>query len=278
MNFSVLMSVYKNDNPVHFRLALKSVSTLQTIKPKQIVLVLDGPVNQEICKIIEEIDNAEKDIEFTVLKKVKNQGLASALNDGIELCKYDYIARMDADDIAMSNRFELQTKIFENKKTIDILGGYIVEFENNPTITGAIRTVGITHQQIIKMAKHRTPFNHMTVMYKKTKVKEAGGYDVSFGKLEDYKLWVDMIANGCICENIPKVLIKMRVGNGLIKRRSNPREIYDWDRLQRYLLEINLINKIEAFENKIYIRIFTYMPICIKKILYKLFLRDKVKK
>lgn len=273
MKFSVLISVYKNDDPYNFRLALESVSLLQTVKPNQIVIVEDGPVPQSIDESIAQVGNQTINIEFTVIRKGKNEGLAAALNSGLEKCKYEYVARMDSDDIAVEKRFELQTEYLESHPNVDILGGYIVEFENNPDILGSLRKVGITQQEIIQMSKHRCPFNHMTVFYKKSKVLSVGGYRTDFGKLEDYKLWVDMIANGCACENLPEVLTKMRIGNGLIQRRSNPREIYDWDRLQIDLRAAGIISSFDALVNRIYIRIFTYMPSGIKKILYSVFLR-----
>ena len=273
MNFSVLMSVYKNDNAKHFRLALESISVNQTVKPSQIVIVQDGAVDPCIESIIEKISLQETQIEFTVLKKSKNQGLAAALNDGIELCKYDYIARMDADDIAVPNRFKLQTDALKENPRIDILGGYIVEFQDDPTKLGKIRRVGESHNDIVNMARHRCPFNHMTVMYKKEMVKAAGKYKTDFGKLEDYKLWVDMIAIGCRCANLPEILILMRTGNGMIQRRSDPKEIKDWDRLQDDLIASHIISSLEALLNRLYIRLFTYMPSSMKTIVYKLFLR-----
>lgn len=273
MNFSVLMSVYRNDNPDHFRLALNSVTLNQTIKPSQVVIVEDGEVDPKIDQIISELDGILSEIEFTVLKKEKNEGLASALNDGIKLCEYEYIARMDADDVSVPERFGIQCSVLLKEKNIDLLGGYIMEFDNNPQVTGVIRKVGINHSDVISMAKHRTPFNHPSVMYKKSKVVKVGGYRKDFGKLEDYKLWVDMIAAGCVCKNVPEILVKMRVGNGQAIRRSDPREIRDWDRLQKDLLSYDMINKLEVIENKIYIRVFTYMPIFLKKIVYRFLFR-----
>ncbi len=273
MKFSVLMSVYKNDNQEHFRLALESVSIHQIIKPAQIVIVQDGIVDSEIDKIIEATRKIESAIEFTVLKKKNNQGLAAALNDGISLCKYEYVARMDADDISDNRRFLLQTRILENDSSIDVLGGYIAEFEDDYTVLGKIRTVGKAHNEIVKMAKHRSPFNHMTVMYKKSKVLAIGGYNVEFGKLEDYCLWVDMISRGGVLANIPEILCNVRIGNGFIERRSNKEEIKNWDKLQAYMIEKGIILKSEAVANKIYIRVFSYSPTWVKGLLYKYILR-----
>ena len=275
MDFAVLLAVYGKDNPEHYKTALESISVNQTLKPTQIVVVFDGPVPNTIEKTTYSLEKSNPQIEFTIVKLETNQGLAAALNAGLLKCKYEYVARMDADDVAVPDRFEKQLNYLYKNKDIDILGGTIAEFDNNPEIVNSIREVGCSHDEILKMAKHRTPFNHMTVVYKKSKVLSVGGYNTSFGKLEDYKLWIDLISGGCKTANLRDVLIHMRVGNGLIARRSNRREIQDWDKLQKDLISAGLINGFESFLNKIYIRVFTYMPSGIKKVIYKFVLRGK---
>ena len=115
--------------------------------------------------------------------------------------------------------------------------------------------------------------NHVSVMYLKSAVLAVGGYSEDFGKLEDYKLWVDLITAGYKLANIDDIVVNVRVGKGFIARRSNKREIQDWDMLQTYLLKNNLINKRKAWMNKLYIRAFIYMPAWMKKIAYKTILR-----
>lgn len=273
MKFSVLMSVYGKDNPAFFREALKSVSSDQTLKPSQIVIVEDGPVPVEVNTAIDSLKNDNTDIEFTVLSKEKNEGLAAALNDGIALCKYKWAARMDSDDISAPDRFEKQVAFIENNPEVDIVGGYIDEFVEDPRASVSIRKVGLTHDDIKKMATTRTPMNHMSVFYSLDAVRTAGCYAVDFGKLEDYKLWVDMISSGAQFANLKDILVHVRIGNGFIARRSNKREINDWDMLQKYLLDAKMITKPKALKNKAYIRIFTYMPAWMKKIAYKTVLR-----
>ena len=137
----------------------------------------------------------------------------------------------------------------------------------------AYRMVKERHVDILNMAKRRSPMNHPTVIYRKTAVLESGGYCENFGKLEDYKLWVDMISNGFQFANIGEPLVYMRIGNGFIHRRSNKREIEDWDKLQKYLFESKIINRFDVLTNRIYIRVFIYMPGWAKKIAYKVILR-----
>lgn len=276
--FSVLMSVYKNDNPLYYKTALNSVTQNQTLKPTQVVIVFDGPVAEEIELITNCISEENKEIEFSVVKLQKNGGLANALNVGLKKCKYEYVARMDSDDIAFSNRFEKQIDFIEKHPETDLLGGFISEFNDDPDHVLSVRNVGCSKKEILQMAKKRTPFNHVTVLYKRNSVLSIGGYAVDFGKLEDYKLWVDMLAAGFSVANIRDVLVNVRVGDEQVQRRSNPKEIQDWDNLQQYLIDAHIINNFEAFMNKVYIRVFTYMPRNLKKIAYRLLLRNGAKK
>lgn len=273
MDFSVLMSVYGKDDADDFRAALKSVTLLQTKRPNQVVIVQDGIVPIQIDEIIDEIKNQISEIEITVLKKETNQGLAAALNSGLTLCKYDWVARMDSDDISAEDRFEKQIAFIENNIDVAVLGGAIAEFENEIGDIQSERHVELVHEEITRMAKSRTPMNHVSVMYLRSAVLAVGGYSENFGKLEDYKLWVDLIAAGYKLANIDDIVVNVRVGKGFIERRSNKREIQDWDMLQTYLLKNNMITKRKAWMNKLYIRVFIYMPAWMKKIAYKTILR-----
>ena len=273
MKFSVLLSVYGKDNASFFKEALLSVSKDQTVKPAQIVVVEDGPVPADIEHSIEDTVKASPECEFTVVRKPQNAGLAAALNTGLKACKYEWVARMDSDDISLPDRFEKQLVYIENHPSVDVIGGSIAEFTNTPRDMQSERHVGLDMKAIRKMAKTRTPMNHVSVMFKKSVVEKAGGYCENFGKLEDYKLWVDLLGHHAVLANVDDVLVYVRTGNGFITRRSNRREIVDWDMLQSYLLGLGIINRFEALKNRLYIRAFIYMPGFLKVFLYKTVLR-----
>lgn len=273
MKFTVLISVYKNDNVNFFKQALESVTCQQTKKPTQVVVVEDGPVPKVIDDTIEKLAEKENEIEFTVITKKINAGLAAALNSGLGACKYEWIARMDSDDISVPERFEKQILYIEKNPEIDIIGGTISEFNEVPGDLKSERHVGISQEEIIKMARSRTPMNHVSVMYRKSAVIKAGRYSENFGKLEDYKLWVDMISHKANMANIDDNLVYVRIGNGFISRRSSKREIQDWDMLQKYLKHTGLITPFMGFKNRVYIRCFIYMPGWMKKLAYAVLLR-----
>ena len=274
MKFSVLMSVYKNDNYIFFEKALKSVTTEQTYKPHQVVIIKDGWVDTAIDDVINDVAKHNPEIEFSVTQNENNLGLAASLNKGIDLCKYEWIARMDADDIAVPERFEKQCRYILENGNVDIVGGMISEFLESPNDIVSERRLETIHNRIVGYSKHRTPMNHMTVFYKKEKLIAAGKYDETYGKLEDYKLWIDLIICGAIFANIDEILVYVRIGNGFYSRRSNKREIADWDNLQYYMKKNDLINLFEVICNRMAIRLFVFLPAWAKKILY-VFLRGK---
>lgn len=271
--FTVLISVYHKDIPAYFDLALRSVTVEQTLRPNQVVIVEDGPVPVQMEEVINSVKAEVPGIDFTVLRRSENKGLAVSLNEGLRACKNEWIARMDSDDLSVPNRFEKQFTYLNSNPEVTVLGSAIAEFCEKPGDLSSVRHVGLSHEEIVGMAKKRTPFNHMTVIYLRDAVMSVGGYSEDFGKLEDYKLWVDILAKGYKVANLNDILVNVRVGNGFIERRSSKREIYDWDNLQKYLIQSGIINKKEALINKIYIRSFIYMPVWAKKIAYKYILR-----
>ena len=273
IRFSVIMSLYEKDNPSFFKDALESVSTNQSLKPNQIVVVEDGPVSHVFDDIFNSVSADNPTIEFLLIKKETNKGLAAALNSAIDACKYEWIARMDSDDISVSSRFEKQFCFIESHPDLAVVGGNMGEFYDTIGDIALRRVVSCNHDGICKMMKKRNPMNHITVCYKKYAVVSCGKYSESFGKLEDYKLWVDMVNAGYKFGNIKDVVCYARVGDGFIERRSNKREIKDWDMLQKYLLKNKIVNKFESIMNKAYIRLFIYSPKFVKKLAYKTFLR-----
>lgn len=130
-SFSVAMSVYYKDNAVFFDRALQSITERQTIKPTEIVLVCDGPLNKQLDAVI---DKYRKQYPiFKILRFKDNRGLGNALKLAIENTSNEIVARMDSDDISVPDRFEQQLKFFSNHSEVDIVGGNITEFIGDET-------------------------------------------------------------------------------------------------------------------------------------------------
>ncbi len=237
--FSVAMSVYKNDNPIFFDRALQSITENQKVMPTEIVIIVDGPVDEKINAVIEKY--SEKYGNLNVIRLDKNAGLGNALKLAIENAKYELIARMDSDDVSAPNRFEQQLEIMTKNSDVDIVGGDISEFIGDENNVVAKRKVPILDEEIKEYLKTRCPFNHMTVMYKRSAVLKSGSYIDLFYN-EDYWLWIRMVENNCIMANTGTVLVNARVGEDMYRRRGGRQYFNSEMFLQKYMLKNGIIN------------------------------------
>ena len=235
--FSVVMSVYKNDDPVHFRRALDSIIN-QTVVPSEIILVVDGPVPMGIMKSVTEYQNKHRFLKPIFLEE--NQGLGNALKIAVENASNELVARMDSDDISVPDRFEKQLMQFKNDKQLSIVGGHITEFIGEENHIVGRRVVPTEHEDIERYLRSRCPFNHVTVMFRKSSVLQSGNYREWFWN-EDYYLWVRMYEAGCRFSNIDATLVNVRVGPDMYRRRGGLRYFRSETALQRYMLRKRLI-------------------------------------
>ena len=270
MNFSVLMSVYEKENPEFLKESLESILIHQTLIPTEVVVVEDGPLTDKLYSVLKIFKDKYPFLKIVSLRE--NVGLGEALNQGLKHCQYDWVARMDSDDIAVETRFESQLDFIKKHSDIDLLGGNITEFLNSPSEIVSEKKVPQVHDDIVHMAKRRNPMCHMTVMFRKPSVEKAGGY-LPLPYVEDYYLWVRMIATGARLANISETLVYARVGNGMYNRRGNKEQIASWNILNQFMLANGLVTKMDVFLNQIYIRVFVYMPSDVKKFIYKKILR-----
>ncbi len=272
--YSVLMSVYKNDDPDFLKIALESIYDQQTRKPDEVVVVFDGPLNDRLYAVLDEFKKEREEV-VKYYPQEENRGLGEALRIGSELCTGDYLLRMDSDDISDKERFAKQIAFVEAHPDVDGLGGDIAEFNEDPFKEETrLRVCPAKHDDIVKMAKRRNPMNHVTACIKKSALTKAGGYQ-SLLLLEDYLLWLNMIIAGCKLANINETMVYVRVGNGFDSKRGSKERIIGWSKLQDLMIEHGLINRREALMNKIYIRAFVNTPPGLKKWLYSNLLRRR---
>lgn len=214
---SVLMSLYIKEKPEYARECFESLLS-QTVRADEWVIVEDGPLTDEMYALLEEYQRKYPGL----IKRIpfeKNQGLGLALQAGVPECRNELIARMDTDDIARKDRFEKQLDQFFKNPSLDICGSNIDEFENDPKTIVAHRRVPQTDSEIKAYQKRRDAFNHMTVLFKKKSVLNAGNYQ-SCPLMEDTYLWVRMIQSGIEALNIQEPLVYVRIGKDMYKRRG----------------------------------------------------------
>lgn len=269
--FSVLMSVYAKEKAEYLDLALKSNLVDQTYMPDEFIMICDGPLTEELDDVINSYEKRFPEV-FRVYRTEKNQGLAEALNLGLTKCTYDLVARSDSDDVCSPNRFEVQTRYMGTHPEIDIVSSYIDEFDEDWRKPRKKKTMPLTNDELYKMAKFRNPINHMAVMYRKNVILEIGAYH-QIPCVEDYELWVRALIKGHKLANIDQFLVHARVGNGMVKRRSNKEYINSWRELSNYMMKNGMIGKREFIRNMIAIRCFIYMPVTVKETIYKKILR-----
>lgn len=245
--FSIITSIYKNDNPEFVRVALDSMLVKQTVKPTEIVLVRDGQVPATLDNLLNEYETTYPTV-FKIIRLEKNGGLGKALKLGVESAKYDIVARMDSDDICLPNRFELQLQYMEAHPECDIVGGQMTEFIGEPSNIVGKRIVPESNEDIYTYMKGRCALNHVTVMFRKDSILKVGNYQDWFWN-EDYYLWVRMMMNKCVFANLSDVLVNVRSGEDQYARRGGMKYFKSEEGIQRLMLDNKLINQWEYFVN-----------------------------
>lgn len=236
--FSVCMSVYKNDNAADFQTAVYSIHN-QTCPPNEIVLVVDGPVPEATQQAIEELKDELGNMK--VIPFAENQGHAAARQAGLNNARNELVAIMDSDDIAEPTRFEKQLKLMDEHPELTVVGSIIHEFIGKPENVVGTRAVPETDREIKEYLKSRCPMNLQTVMYRKSKVMEVGGFIDWFCE-EDYYLWIRLAMAGHQFYNCQENLVNVRVGKEMYQRRGGMKYFKSEARLQKYMLDHKVIS------------------------------------
>ena len=226
--FSLLVPVYHGDRPGYLRRAFRSAVDDQTLRPDEVVIVRDGPVGDELARCLSELQ-ASSPVPVTLVPLERNAGLGPALDRGLAASRFDIVARQDADDVSMPHRFEVELPLMENA---DIVGSGLLEFATDTDQIAGQRVPPTDPAQIQRYARMHDPFNHPTVVYRKTAVLAAGGYG-DLPLMEDYALFARMLMGGARAVNVPEPLVFYRVGEAAFKRRGGRELLRSELRLQR---------------------------------------------
>ena len=270
IKFSVLISVYKNEKPEYLKIALDSMKN-QTLQPNEYVIVKDGFLTEALDACIDTFVE-QITVPVKVLAFKQNRGLGLALHDGVLACSNEYIARMDTDDIAKPERFAKQIIYLEKHPEIALLGSRITEFSTDAEHPDTITQLPLSDKDIRQYAKSRNPFRHMTLIYKKSAVLDAGNYR-DFLWFEDYDLWVRIMQKGYKVENLPECLVNVRADDAMFARRGGWKYLKQDIKFQKWLLNMDFINAFEYYKN-LGIRILARcLPNQVRVFLYKNLLR-----
>ena len=215
----VLMSVYKNDNPVHLRLSVDSILN-QTYQEFLLLIGVDGAIGNGLADTLHSYDGNPKVKTFWF---TENRGLTAVLNNLLEEGKKmqpTYIARMDADDISHADRFEKQVKYLNENPGLDVIGGAIEEMEYDGSLNGKVIQYPLTHQECFDFFATRNPLAHPAVMFRASFFDKVTSYNASYKKNQDTELWYRAFKAGCKFGNLKDVVLTFRVSKDMYKRRG----------------------------------------------------------
>ena len=271
MEYSVLISVYYKEKAEYLIECLESM-VHQTVQPSEIVIVKDGKLTAELEDVLTKYKTKyQRLFKFVCLEK--NVGLGLALAEGIKNCSHELIARMDSDDISIPNRCELQLREFAKDSLLDVCGGYIKEFCDSKEKVVSIRKVPLVDSEIKEYQKRRDAVNHVTVMFKKSKVLEAGNYQHAL-LMEDSLLWTNMILHGATFKNIDDYLVYVRTGADMFKRRRGLKYFKKYKNGRKIILQTGYISKWDYYYTLLVQLIFSILPNSVREFVYEKLLRS----
>lgn len=269
IEFSLLMSVYNGEKAEHLKTCFDSIYN-QSVRPTEIVLVEDGPLSADLYEVL-----AGEQQRFPQLRRLPlatNHGLGTALNLGLEACRYDIVARMDTDDICMPERFSVQTDFMASHPDIDVLGAWISEFDDEPSNIVGIRSLPEQSDDIYRFGKKRNPINHPVAMFRKQAVTAAGGYQPCM-LFEDYFLWARMLCQGYRFHNLQQPLLLFRRSPEMIRRRGGLAYARYEIHFFRQLHSIGYITWLEVVRNVAQRAVVRLLPNSLRSAVYRHLLR-----
>lgn len=276
MSFSVLSSIYYKEHPLHFNSCMESIWDKQTLKPTEIVLIEDGPLTPELDQIIAKWQKKLGEV-LRVKKLEQNVGTGKAKNIGLQECTYDIVCIVDTDDIYVPERFEKQIKFLEKNPDVSIVGGQILEFVEDTQNPTGMRNVPLSNEDLRNYAKKQSPFNNMTITYRKSHILEVGGYQHHLW-MEDYNLFLRVIAKGYRIQNLSDVLVYARIDNGMHGRRKG----FQYIKSEKQLLDLKKQLKLQnpLYANMLFLvrSAFRLLPANLLGKIYNTFLRKDIKK
>lgn len=214
---SVIMAVW-NDRPEFVCQSVESV--LRQTYGRFELLIMDDSSREDTKAAV---DRYRKDSRVRIYRPEKRLGFVPSLNRGLDIARGDYIARMDADDVARPGRFEKQVKYLISHPQTDILGGQIRIINEKSQITGS-RFYPLGGLQLAVFFCVRTPVAHPAVMFRKSIADAGYRYDESLKKAEDIDFWLRLYRDGYKIENLADVILDFRTEAGFMEKRVMNKE------------------------------------------------------
>lgn len=265
--FTLLMPVYRADDPAFVRVALESSVAGQQLPPAEVVIVQDGPVPDTLAAELDLLAE-ESPVPLRVVALPENRGLTEALNAGLAAASHGVIARIDADDFSVPERFARQLPLIAAGH--DLVGSGMFEFAEDPSQPGTVRVPPVGAERIREHARTHNPFNHPTMVYRRRALAEIGDY-TEFGQMEDYWLGIRLIDAGARVENLAEPLVGYRVGAGAFARRGGWAQARTEWRLQGELRRMGFITTGQYLRNVVIKGAYRLIPTGLRERLFRRF-------
>jgi len=263
--FSVLLPVYRGDRAEFLARAFDAATVEQELRPDEVVVVRDGPVGPEIARELAAIRERAV-VPVTLVELPENVGLARALEAGLVRCAHEVVARADADDISLPGRFAAQLPLVA--AGADLVGTALVEFDDDERVPGVLRVLPTDPGEIARYARFADPFNHPTVVYRRSAVAAAGGYE-DLHLMEDYLLFARMIAQGARVANLAEPLVRYRTGAGSYARRGGLALLRSEIALQRTFRREGFTSAPQAVRNVVVRGGYRLVPEAVRRAAYR---------
>ncbi len=249
---SVVMPVYAGVDPGHLRRAVESVYA-QTLAPAEVVIVADGPLTSALDAVIAEYADAVPPARRVDLPE--NKGAAAGNQAGLEAATMPWIAKMDADDVCLPERFATQVAALRTGG-VDALGTAMHEFVGEESNIVGLRSLP---EDPTAYARMNSPINHPTVVYRRQLALDVGGYR-HLPYMEDYDLFARMLAAGATLRNLPEPLLLFRAGDAMLSRRRSPGIHRAELAMQQGLVSYGLVSRPRAAFNLVSRTAFRLLP------------------
>ena len=212
---AVIIPVYKNDKLEIFKKSIDSIFA-QTYTNYDLFIAIDGPLDDEVSDYIHKLENQG----VNVLEYKENRGLAAVLNSAIQFCKgqnYEYIVRMDADDISLPRRLEKQIGYLETNHEISVLGtqAFIIDADDN--VYGEKHASPSISYNVLRK---KCDIIHPSVIFRTSFFDIIGYYNEDAILAEDYDLWFRAVRKNINIVSIKDRLLYFRFDINNIKRRK----------------------------------------------------------
>ncbi|MBV7529006.1 glycosyltransferase [Chitinophaga sp. sic0106] len=270
---TVLMSLFWKEKPAYLEDALLSLYN-QTVLPDEILLVCEGTLPEELIQILHYYETTFPAGVLRWIDAGDAKGLPACLNVGLAAAKGKYIFRFDTDDICLPERIERQLEFLHQHPETALLSAPVDEYDLEMKEMLGVRQVPQSHEEIVKMAKWRSPFCHPVTVYLRDVALSLGGYPL-VSAAEDYAFFSLFLVKGYKAANMPTALVKARTGKDFTKRRKGARF------LKGELASHAFINKIGFHSNAVYYfhvvskTILRNLPDKLLLTVYKKFVRSK---